>query len=64
MSDDLSALVAEARRSPSLAIVEGFAGGGRYDELLRVIGAPHPIPAVGAAIYTDRLLLAAAGSTP
>lgn len=30
-------------------------GGGRYDELLRFLGAPSDIPAVGAAIYIDRL---------
>lgn len=50
--------------SDELGPASPIAGGGRYDELLRVIGAPHPIPAVGAAIYTDRLLLAAAGGTP
>jgi ATP phosphoribosyltransferase regulatory subunit len=41
-----------------------IAGGGRYNDLLRVIGAPRPVPAVGAAIYTDRLLLAAGGGSP
>ncbi len=40
------------------------AGGGRYDEMLRVIGAPQAISAVGAAIYTDRLLLAVGGGKP
>lgn len=33
-----------------------IAGGGRYDSLLETIGAPHRVPAVGAAIYTERLL--------
>jgi ATP phosphoribosyltransferase regulatory subunit len=33
------------------------AGGGRYDSLLEIIGAPRRVPAVGAAIYTERLLL-------
>jgi ATP phosphoribosyltransferase regulatory subunit len=32
------------------------AGGGRYDGLLQLVGAPHAVPAVGAAIYTERLL--------
>ena len=30
-------------------------GGGRYDELLRFLGASSDIPAVGAAIFIDRL---------
>ncbi len=47
--------------SDDLGPASPIAGGGRYDELLRVIGAPEAIPAVGAAIYTDRLLLAAGG---
>ena len=34
-------------------------GGGRYDRLLRSLGAPRDIPAVGAAIWVDRL-----GATP
>jgi ATP phosphoribosyltransferase regulatory subunit len=38
-----------------------IAGGGRYDEMLRAVGAPQAINAVGAAIYTDRLLLAVGG---
>jgi ATP phosphoribosyltransferase regulatory subunit len=33
-----------------------IAGGGRYDGLLSAIGAPRPVPAVGVAIYTERLL--------
>ena len=32
------------------------AGGGRYDRLLREVGAPFDVPAVGAAIHTERLL--------
>lgn len=50
--------------SDELGPASPIAGGGRYDELLRVIGAPEAIPAVGAAIYTDRLLLAAGGGNP
>jgi ATP phosphoribosyltransferase regulatory subunit len=30
-------------------------GGGRYDRLLRLLGAPDDIPAVGASIWLDRL---------
>lgn len=30
-------------------------GGGRYDRLLRSLGAPADVPAVGAAIFPDRL---------
>lgn len=38
-----------------------IAGGGRYDTLLQSLGAPHPVPAVGSAIHTERLLAAARG---
>lgn len=41
-----------------------LAGGGRYDEMLRAIGAPEATSAVGSAIYTDRLLLAVGGGKP
>jgi ATP phosphoribosyltransferase regulatory subunit len=34
---------------------EPFAGGGRYDGLPQALGAKEPIPAVGAAIWLDRL---------
>ena len=47
--------------SDELGPTSPIAGGGRYDEMLRAIGAPDAIPAVGAAIYTDRLLLAVGG---
>jgi ATP phosphoribosyltransferase regulatory subunit len=36
-----------------------IAGGGRYDGLLEALGAPRALPAVGAAIHTERLLAAA-----
>lgn len=42
--------------TPSLGKSNPIAGGGRYDTLLEIIGAPHRVPAVGAAIYTERLL--------
>ena len=37
------------------------AGGGRYDSLMKVVGAPDHVPAVGAAIHTERLLAAITG---
>ena len=33
-----------------------LAGGGRYDGLLQSAGAPRPVPAVGAAMHSERLL--------
>lgn len=50
--------------SDDLGPASPIAGGGRYDEMLRAIGAPQAISAVGAAIYTDRLLLAVGGGRP
>jgi ATP phosphoribosyltransferase regulatory subunit len=38
-----------------------IAGGGRYDQLLRRLGAAEDIPAVGAAIWIDRLRADRAG---
>jgi ATP phosphoribosyltransferase regulatory subunit len=49
--------------APGMDQTEPVAGGGRYDNLLSALGAPHPVPAVGAAIHTERLL-AAVGRTP
>jgi ATP phosphoribosyltransferase regulatory subunit len=40
-----------------------IAGGGRYDGLMRAAGAPRDIPAVGAAIHTERLLAAVGGDS-
>lgn len=40
------------------------AGGGRYDHLLKAVGAPGHVPAVGAAVHTDRLLAALNGDAP
>jgi ATP phosphoribosyltransferase regulatory subunit len=31
------------------------AGGGRYDRLMEMLGAPAPVPAIGFAIRLDRL---------
>jgi ATP phosphoribosyltransferase regulatory subunit len=39
------------------------AGGGRYDGLLRSLGAPIEVPAVGSAIHTERLLAAVGGAS-
>lgn len=38
------------------------AGGGRYDGLLKAVGAPRNVPAVGGAIHTERLLTVVRGS--
>jgi ATP phosphoribosyltransferase regulatory subunit len=40
-----------------------IAGGGRYDGLLRSVGAPVEVPAVGSAIHTERLLAAIEGES-
>ncbi|WP_072372379.1 ATP phosphoribosyltransferase regulatory subunit [Hyphomicrobium sp. NDB2Meth4] len=37
------------------------AGGGRYDGLLKAVGAPHDVPAVGGAVHTERLLTVVRG---
>jgi ATP phosphoribosyltransferase regulatory subunit len=42
---------------------EAIAGGGRYDGLLTHLGAPRPVPAIGSAIHTERLLAAARGES-
>jgi len=31
-----------------------MAGGGRYDRLLEMLGAPGPVPAIGFALRLDR----------
>lgn len=67
---DLSSLVFEASFTRNLDYYTGFVfeahergaaadrpviAGGRYDQLLRTLGAPQPIPAIGAAIWVDRM---------
>ncbi len=42
--------------APDLGLDNPIAGGGRYDRLFEAVGAPRRVPAVGAAIYTERLL--------
>jgi ATP phosphoribosyltransferase regulatory subunit len=46
---------------PGAPATSPIAGGGRYDRLMATCGAPVDVPAVGAAIHTQRLL-AAVGS--
>ncbi len=41
---------------PALGMGSPVAGGGRYDRLLKMVGAPAAVPAVGSAIHTERLL--------
>lgn len=45
---------------PGLGQLSPIAGGGRYDGLMRAVGAGHDIAAVGAAIHSERLLAAVA----
>ncbi len=47
--------------APSLGPGSPVAGGGRYDGLLKAVGAPQDVPAVGGAIHTERLLAAVRG---
>ncbi len=50
--------------TPSLGPASPVAGGGRYDALLKAVGAPGDVPAVGGAIHTERLLTAVRGDRP
>jgi ATP phosphoribosyltransferase regulatory subunit len=47
--------------APSLGPASPVAGGGRYGGLLKAVGAPQDVPAVGGAIHTERLLAAVRG---
>lgn len=47
--------------APKLSAKSPVAGGGRYDRLMRSAGASIDVPAVGAAIHTERLLSAIVG---
>jgi ATP phosphoribosyltransferase regulatory subunit len=42
-------------RNAGLPESKPIVGGGRYDRLLQSLGAAEPIPAVGCAIFIDRL---------
>lgn len=48
--------------APGLGRSSPIAGGGRYDHLLRAVGASEEVPAVGAAVHTDRLIPALNGN--
>jgi ATP phosphoribosyltransferase regulatory subunit len=48
-------------QSPSIGSERGVGGGGRYDGLVQAAGAAMAVPAVGAAIHSERLLLAVRG---
>ena len=58
--EDYSGLVFQIE-AKGLDETEPVAGGGRYDNLLTALGAPRPVPAVGSAIHTERLLAAVEG---
>ncbi len=46
---------------PELGDTSPVAGGGRYDGLMKMCGAPETVSAVGGAIHTERLLRAVKG---
>ena len=50
--------------SPKLGATNPIASGGRYDGLLTDLGAPHPVPAIGSCIHTERLFAALHGDGP
>ncbi len=50
--------------APGLKADGAIAGGGRYDGVMRAAGAPCDVPAVGAAIHTQRLLATVSGIAP
>lgn len=47
--------------SDALGTASPVAGGGRYDGLLKAVGAPRNVPAVGGAVHTERLLAVVRG---
>ena len=42
--------------APDLPNGINIAGGGRYDNLVQHLGSKKPVPAVGCAFHTERLL--------
>jgi ATP phosphoribosyltransferase regulatory subunit len=50
--------------APELGPASPLAGGGRYDGLLADVGAGLSVPAVGACIHTERVLLARGARAP
>ncbi len=59
--DYYTGFVFEAR-DPTRPEAGPVIGGGRYDRLMRSLGAPGDIPAVGAAIWVERLAAAREGA--
>jgi len=53
--DYYSGFMFEARRAGAAAPAAPLISGGRYDGLLKSLGAAQDIPAVGAAVFVDRL---------
>jgi ATP phosphoribosyltransferase regulatory subunit len=60
--DYYTGFVFEARRPAASG--EPVLTGGRYDRMAQALGSPEPVPAVGAAIWIDRLGEAGQGSSP
>ncbi len=50
--------------SPAIGDITPIGGGGRYDTLVEAISGSLRVPAVGAAVHTERLLLAVRGGRP
>ena len=50
--------------SPVIGDATPIGGGGRYDTLVKAISGSRSVAAVGAAIHTERLLLAVRGGRP
>lgn len=46
-------------RTPHIPALGPLVGGGRYDGLLSALGAPRPVPAVGCAMFVERMTEAA-----
>ncbi len=59
--DYYTGLVFEIARNTDGTIL---AGGGRYDRLLDMLGAPELVPAVGLSLRLDRIGIKSAGSRP
>ena len=47
--------------APGKNSTKPLAGGGRYDGLLTVLGSKHKTPAIGFAVYVDRVVGTKAG---
>jgi ATP phosphoribosyltransferase regulatory subunit len=51
-------------RNAKLPDAKPLVGGGRYDGLLRRLGASQEVPAVGCSIWLDRVSAQAQGAIP